>query len=400
MASKFNFANIKRFSSPWVSYKEKSDGKYIKSGDDNLFPQYLIDLYNKSSIHAAAINATVEAIIGQGLTSDNESYLDRANRQGESWNDIFSKVSIDYYLHGSYALEVIWSLDRTRIAEVYHVDYSHIRAREKNERGIIPGYYISEEWQRYGNPKAEGIDYLPIYNPSMAEEEPSQIFVAKQYRPGQQYYSLPTYMAALKVVELDTSIDSFHSSNILNGLAPSLAITTYTGGSDDDIRAIENGLRANYGGPENAGGLVYMDVADPSLKPDITPIPQNGADSYYENVNDMTTQKILTAHRITSPMMLGIKTEGQLGGRDEVVDAFLLWFNTVITPLQQDVLKGLETLLEVNYPEITIGVEQRKLYSDGTEETEVVTSADTTAEDDKELNDQVQDDSDISNIGE
>ena len=385
--NKFIFSKIKRFSKPWVSYKEKTDGKYVKSGNDNKFPEHLIELYNKSSIHAAAVNATTEAIIGGGLKSDSEVALDRANSKGESWNNIFTKVSTDYYLHGAFALEVIWSLDRTRIAEVYHIDFSHIRAKEKDDRGNIPGYFISNKWSEY-SVKSEDIDYLPIYDPRKKDEETNQIYVSKAYRPGQEYYPLPEYNAALKVIELDTEVDNFHVSNITNGLAPSIAITTFSDSSDDDRKAIEEALRANYGGSDNAGSLIYMDVASPELKPDITPIPQNGADGYYTTINDMVTQKILTAHRITSPMMLGIKTEGQLGGREEVLDAFLLWFNTVIEPYQQDILAELETLLEVNYPDIIIGVETKRLYSDGEVEEEIVTSVDTSTEDDEQINEE------------
>ena len=385
--NKFTFSKIKRFSKPWVSYKEKTDGKYVKSGNDNKFPEHLIELYNKSSIHAAAVNATTEAIIGGGLKSDSEVALDRANSKGESWNNIFTKVSTDYYLHGAFALEVIWSLDRSRIAEVYHIDFSHIRAKEKDDRGNIPGYFISNKWSEY-SVKSEDIDYLPIYDPRKKDEETNQIFVSKAYRPGQEYYPLPEYNAALKVIELDTEVDNFHVSNITNGLAPSIAITTFSDSSDDDRKAIEEALRANYGGSDNAGSLIYMDVASPELKPDITPIPQNGADGYYTTINDMVTQKILTAHRITSPMMLGIKTEGQLGGREEVIDAFLLWFNTVIEPMQQDILAELETLLSINYPDIVIGVETKRLYDDGEVEEEVVTSVDTSTEDDEQINEE------------
>jgi len=175
-------------------------------------------------------------------------------------------------------------------------------------------------------------------------------------------------------------------SNIQNGLAPSLAITTFTNSSKEDLRAIEDMLRANYGGPENAGSLLYLDVDSPENAPKIEPIPQNGADSYYTDINDISMQKILTAHRITSPMMLGIKTEGQLGGRDEVIDAFLLFNNTVIAPLQQDILGSIEKLLEVNYPDITIGVETKQLYEDGTVEEEVITSVETNEAEDNLLN--------------
>jgi hypothetical protein len=395
--NKIHFAKVQRFSHKRLSYKEKAQGKYVKSGNDNLFPQHLISLYNDSSIHAAAVNATVEAIIGGGLVADIESALDRANTT-ETWNDIYTKISMDFYLHGSFALEIIWSLDRSRIAEVNHIDFSMVRAKEKDNRGKIPGYFISNEWSRYGSVKEEDIEYLPVYNPLKKQEEPSQIYVAKFYRPGQEYYPLPTYNGALKVVELDASVDDFHTNNIQNGLAPSLAITTFMNGSDDDVRAIEQGLRANYGGTQNAGSLIYLDVDSPENAPKIEPIPQNGADNYYTTINDVTTQKILTGHRITSPMMLGIKTEGQLGGRDEVVDAFLLWFNTVIEPLQQDILRCLDMLLDVNYPGITIGVNTKKLYEDGEEEEEVVTSVETEVQDEENLNDEINDNN-LSNIG-
>lgn len=396
---KIHFTKVNNFSHSRLSYKEKSDGKYVKSGEDNAFPQHIISLYNDSSIHAAAVNATVEAIIGGGLTSTIDTALDRANSQGETWNDIFSKISIDYYLHGSFALEVIWSLDRSKIAEVYHIDFSHIRAKEKTHRGRIPGYYICNDWTTFKKGTDDDVHYLPSYDPKTKQEEPSQIYVVHNYRPGQEYYPLPTYNGALKVIELDAATDDFHSNNIKNGLAPSLAITTFTNGSDDDIRAIEASLRANYGGTGNAGALVYMDVDSPENAPKIEPIPQNGADGYYTSINDVTIQKILTGHRITSPMMLGIKTEGQLGGRDEVIDAFLLWFNTVIEPLQQDILRHLDILLEVNNPGIIIGVQTKQLYQDGTVEEEVVTSVETTDQEDEIINEQLEDDNSISNIG-
>ena len=202
-----------------------------------------------------------------------------------------------------------------------------------------------------------------------------------------KYYPLPDYVGALRVIDLDTEVDNFHINNIKNGLAPSLAITTFTNADEEEREAIERMLQVQYSGTNNAGSLMYIDVDSPENAPQIVPIPQNGADGYYTNVNDMVTQKILTAHRITSPMILGIKTEGQLGGRDEVVDAYLLLVNTVIRPYQQYILSVLETLLEEKHPEedITLGVQQLKLYNDGEEETDVVTSIDAEVGDDSEL---------------
>ena len=383
--NKFHFGKVERFATPILSYKEKTDGKYIKSGNDNNFPSHLIELYNRSSIHAAAVNAIVEGIVGQGLTANEEAFLDKANKHGETWNDIFDKAAIDFYLHGSFALELIWSVDRSRIAEAYHIDFSTIRAQEKDHRGHIPGYYISSEWKKFTEIN-DDVHYLPVYNQLTKSEEPSQIYVSKKYRPGQEYYPLPNYMGALKVIELDTAVDNWHVSNINNGLAPSLAITTFMGAAAEDVRVVEESLRANYGGTENAGSLLYMDVDSPENAPKIEPIPQNGADSYYSDLNDMTVQKILTAHRITSPMLLGIKTEGQLGGRAEMIDAMLLFQHNVITPLQQDILRCFETILEVNYPEIVLGVNTEQLFEDGETEEDVVTSVEVTDQEDADIN--------------
>lgn len=362
--------------------------EYIRFGDDNKFPQTTIDLYNRSSVHAAAVNAIVQGIIGKGLTANEETYVDVANKSGESWNDIYSKVAIDYKLHGSFALEVIWSNDRTRI-EVHHIDFSYLRAKEKDHRGKIPGYYISSEWNKIGRSRTVVTDeeafHLPTFNPALKQEQPHQIFVHNSYRPGQEYYPLPDYIGAYRVIELDAEIDNFHTNNIKNGLAPSLSIVTFTNGSDDQLRDIEAQLNGNYGGSENAGSLMYIDVASKDEAPIITPIPQNGADGYYTTVNDMVTQKILTAHRITSPMILGIKTEGQLGGRAEVIDAYLLFQNNVIKPYQQDILGSLEALLKINHPDIVLGVEQKKLYDDGTEEEEVVVDTDTTDQEEADI---------------
>ena len=102
---------------------EDDKGKIVYYGVRNDFPTYIIELYNKSSIHGTAVNAITDGIVGQGLTTEDESVLDIANRDGESWNDVFKKVALDRALFGGFALEVIWSNDRTRITDVYHIDF-------------------------------------------------------------------------------------------------------------------------------------------------------------------------------------------------------------------------------------------------------------------------------------
>ncbi len=373
-------------------YKKDKNQKYVKNGEDNMFPQHLIEMYNKSSVNAACVNAIVEGVIGQGLTANEEIYLQKANSAGDSWNDLFAKCALDFKLHGSFAMEIVYSNDRTRL-EAYHIDFSTLRSEEKNKYGHIPGYFISDKWDKknrfsgvvYKN--EDDIDYLPVYNPDKKEEEPHQIYVHRDYRPGQSYYPLPDYVAALRIIELDTSIDDFHVNNIKNGLTPSLSITTFTNGSDEQLREIEQQLQQNYSGTNNAGSLIYMDVPEKEMAPVITPINSNGTDTYYTTINDLVMQKILTAHRITSPMLLGIKEAGQLGGRAELIDAHLLFLNLVILPYQQEMLKCFEMIMEYNYPEIVLGISQKRLLEDGEQDEEIIVDQETTDEEADQVDD-------------
>ena len=407
MEKQFKFQTLNKVESDRQFPTEKSMKGFVQYGIYNDFPEYLIYLFNNSAINNTAIHATVDAIVGEGLVCDQTNLLDEANSEGESWNNIFKKISLDYKLYGGFALEVIWSKDRSRIAEIYHIDFSWLRAKEKNERGKIPGYYISDEWaEKYRFGGAAGLynsaastgmlpdlPFLPVFNAKKKDTEPKQLFVYNPYRPGQRYYPLPDYVGALRVIDLDSEVDNFHISNIKNGLAPSLAITTFTNADPDQRNEIESMLRLQYQGSGNAGQLMYMDVDSPENAPVITPINGNGSDDYYIAINDMVREKILTAHRITSPEIFGIMTPGKLGGKDEVTDAYLLFLNTVIRPYQQILLSEIENFLHLMYPsagEFSVGVQQLRLFSDGETEVDVVTSVEAEAGEDKTLETEIE----------
>lgn len=393
---KLSFAAIPRDNYKMRNKKEKygDNGKYVKFGEDNKFPDYLIELYNNSSVHSACVNAIVEAIRGEGLVTENEEILKRANKQGETWNEVYNKLAYDFKMFGGFAMEVVYTRDRSTISCVYHIDFSYIRAEEKDYRNNIPGYYINNNWKRYGlgGQDLDDVPYLPTYNPIKKTEEPKQILVYCPYRPGQEYYPLPDYIGGVRVIDLDQEVDNFHINNIKNGLAPSLSITTFTNGTDDERAAIQNMLQMQYAGTSNAGNLMYIDVDDPANAPVITPIPQNGADGYYTTLNDMVVQKILTAHRITSPALLGIKENTGLGNNaEEIETAWRLFLNAVILPYQQILLKVIEDVLSYQQGEdITVGVIQKNpLYENEDNAVDVVTSQEADIEEIADMEEQV-----------
>jgi hypothetical protein len=144
---------------------------------------------------------------------------------------------------------------------------------------------------------------------------------------------------------------------------------------------------------------MYIDVDDPANAPVITPIPQNGADDYYTTLNEVVAQKILTAHRITSPMLLGIKSQTGLGNNAEEIEvSWRLFLNAVILPYQQSLLAALEYILGFNYPDITLGVIQKNpLYEGNDNELDVVTSQEADVKDSSDLDNTINQDNDNPN---
>eukprot|EP01047_Picozoa_sp_COSAG01_P081610 COSAG01_NODE_16335_length_1245_cov_1.210297_3_plen_130_part_01 len=129
---KDNIININLETSTAPIVQETRGRDWIEYGTDNwrnLYPQFLIDLYYSSSISAAIINATSEMIAGEALIIEDEedrdleatvklqNFINRANGN-ESLHEVIKKLAFDFKLQGAFALNIVWSKDRTQIAEV------------------------------------------------------------------------------------------------------------------------------------------------------------------------------------------------------------------------------------------------------------------------------------------
>jgi DNA-binding Lrp family transcriptional regulator len=68
----------------------------------------------------------------------------------------------------------------------------------------------------------------------------------------------------------------------------------------------------------------------------------------FETLNSQVQQEIFTGHKVTSPMIFGVKTEGQLGGRTEVIDSFELFYNGYVQPKQKIIIDLFNYILSLN----------------------------------------------------
>lgn len=322
------------------SYAERpSNMGYVSYGDDNLFPQYLIDLFKSSATHNALCTSIAYMIYGDGVQADT---LD-ARLKIQEWGlqDEIRKACLDLKIQGGFALEVVYSIDRTTIAKVRHCPFENVRSAEVNEDEKVDFYYYSKDW---GDRRQEP-EVIHAFDPEAAVEHPVQILYVKPFSPGSYYYPKPDYIGSINYIELDKEIGVYHINNIKNGLAPSFTIHFKNGvPAQEERRKIRNDIERQLAGATNAGKFIITYSDSPERKPDFEPFPLSDADKQYQFLSTEVSDKIMVGHRVVSSAMFGVKTAGQLGNTQELEIASTLFDRQVVKPYQSIVTQALESI--------------------------------------------------------
>jgi len=360
---KANDLIVVNFSNDKVPQFEEMRGKdWIKYGENNAYPQFLVTLFNRSAKHNAIITAKQLYIGGQGFNFNTEglpadkiaqtsALIGSANPQ-ETLYDVTKKLILDTELFGGGYLHIIKTKDKKSIAEIYHIDYCDIRSNYNNTR-----FYYSKEW--LDEQGAENTRVIPekeffAYGTKEADKAGECLMYIKQYRPNIQTYTLPEYIGAVPAIITDAEIANFHRAAIQNGFQGGTLIVFKNGvPGDEEMKTIERQLKNKFVGTDRANSLVVDFVDDPARTPEVIPLNGNDFDKRYEALNKTIQEEIFCGHKVTSPMLFGIRTEGQLGGRNEMATAFQLFQNTYVTPKQQVIEAVINELLGL-YNRVTI----------------------------------------------
>ena len=314
---------------------------WMNYGDDNMFPQYLIDLYHSSATHNALCTSIAYMIFGDGVQADTLE----ARLKFEEWglDDEIRKACLDLKIQGGFALEIAYNLGRTSIKKVKHCPFERIRSGEVNDDEKVEFYYYSEDWS---NKQIEPVK-VRCFNPEDKKEFPHQILYVKPFSPGSYYYPKPDYVGSINYIELDKEIGTYHINNIKNGLAPSFTIHFKNGvPSQEERHKIRNDIERQLGGATNAGKFIVTYSDQPDRKPDFEPFPLSDADKQYQFLSTEVSDKIMVGHRVVSSAMFGVKTAGQLGNTQELEIASELFDKQVVKPYQRILCSAIESVLE------------------------------------------------------
>ena len=315
-------------------YKEKKGIGYMLYGDRNDYPNYLVELFNKSAKHNAIIKSKVHYITGNGWTGSDEAqtFIAKVNRM-ESLNELTRKVSLDVELFGGYYLELIWSATG-QLAEVWHCDYTKIRTNKDNTQ-----FWYKDEWK---DNKEDFIVY-PAFNPSFPTGK--QILYVKEYRPDMGIYSLPGYFGALNYIESDIEISKTVLGNAQTGFSASKLITLPNGEpSDDEKRNIEKRFTNRFSGSDGKKFILAF-VNDSARKPIVEDLGASDITKEdFAKVDSLIQTNIFSGHQITTPSIFGIAEAGKLGARSEMRDGYEIFKNTYVNSKQMH-LEGVFNML-------------------------------------------------------
>jgi hypothetical protein len=326
------------------SYAESANSKgFVNYGDDNLFPQYLIDLFHSSSTHNALTTTIATMVFGEGFdatTLDGRLAFDQWNL-----NDELRKACIDFQIQGGFALEVNWSLDRTTIANVSHLPFENIRSGFVNEDEKVDYYYYSKDWSS----KRAEVDEICTFDPERNLDHPTQILYVKPFSPGSFYYPKPCYTGSIDYIELDKEIGKYHINNMLNGMAPSYRVHFLNGIPPQEERnRIRMDIERQMTGAGNAGKFIVTYSDDPERRPIFEPFELSDAHNQYQFLSEEVTAKIMVGHRVTNPQMFGVAVPGKLGGGGELAESADLFNQNVVRPNRRIVEETVQTLLRAS----------------------------------------------------
>jgi DNA-binding MarR family transcriptional regulator len=337
---------------PLPIYKEVKGKDYIFYGERNDYPNYLLRIYNNSAKHNAIVTGKVDYICGNGwgVKSEDEmqkakayGMIDKVNTKEESLNEVTNKLVTDLTIFGGYYLQVIWTKATGEIAELYHVDYYKVRTNSENSE-----FYVSDNWLKNDNvnPRPDYETY-PAFDPN--NPTGSQILYFKEYRAGVNTYSLPDYRGAISYIELDISIGEYHLNTINNGMFSSKLINLNGGKvSQEEEDRIERQFQNKFSGSKNAGKFMLAFNDSKENEPSIIDLSGTELDKHFDLLNLTVQTEIFSGHKITSPMLFGIKTEGQLGGRSEMREAYQLFQNTYVNAKQRAIEETVNYLFKFN----------------------------------------------------
>jgi len=326
--------------------KEDKKREWVEYGDNNDFYSYLIDLFIESTTNNAIINGVSQMIYGKGLDAlDSSTKTDEYAALRSIFHDsCLRKITFDLKLLGEASFQVLYN-DK-QVARAEHFPRQTLRAEKCNDDGEIEAYYYFHDWAKIKpNDKPKRIAAFGFGNGTEPE-----IKIIKRYLSGYDYYCPPDYMGGIAYAELESEVSDFLINDVQNGFSGTKVVNFNNGIPDREqqLQVKSDVMRKLTGARGEKVIIAFNNNAE--SKTTIDDVPLTDAPQHYEYLSTESVNKLMVAHRITSPLLLGIRdgNNGLGNNADEIKTASLLFHNTTIKPYQDLITEAIDDILAVN----------------------------------------------------
>lgn len=296
---------------------------FVIWGDANIYPNYVLDLYNQVSTLHSIVDGTTQFICGNSINIESDIFSIQINNNDETISDLFNYLAKDFLLYGGFAVNVV----RNKFGDVcalYHIPLSRLRTNEEKTK-----FYYSTDWTKsYGRVK-----YAEYEKYDKNKKQNSSIYYYCNNNLG--VYPISAWCAATKACEIERNINDYHLNALNNGFTASYMINFNNGVPTDEQKAeAEKYVNEKLAGSQNAGRILLSFAEDKEHSAEIIKLDTEDYGDKYKTLTDRTKSEIFTSFRAT-PNLFGLPTETTGFNSQEYAEAFKLYNRTVVYPMQK-----------------------------------------------------------------
>lgn len=329
------------FKKPYIDKFTRKD-TWVKFDYDNLYPERVLEIVNQSPLQKSILESKKTYILGAGLDKTEENIY--TPNMMESWYDLIEKCTNDFVYLNAFAVQVILNESGNRFSFFYQ-PVDQVRLGNYNEHNFIEKAYLCTDWRKAQ--KNKNVVEIPMFGTETPKKGKAYLMYFAPTQIGEYYYSIPEYMSASNYIMADGALSQYYNNYIRNNFSANLAISFPLEPSEEKKEELYENLIRSFGGAENAGNILLLFGENGAL-PTISPVENVNAD-LYNSVMDIIKLALVSANRLTSPILAGIVTSTGFSSKsDEMIAAYTLYKLTVINTERQFILKCFNKLLEMN----------------------------------------------------
>lgn len=329
------------FDKPYIDKMTRKDS-WVKFDYDNQYPERVLDMVNSSPLQKSILESRKTYILGAGLDKVDENVY--TPNMYESWIDLIEKCVSDYVYLNAFAVQVILNESGNRFS-FYHQPVQQVRFANYNDKNFIEKAYLCTDWRKAQ--KNKNVVEIPMFGSETPKKGKAYLLYFKPDQVGEYYYGIPEYMSAANYIMADAALSQYYNNYIHNNFSANLALRFPTEPTEEKKEELYENLRKSFGGAENAGNILLL-FGENGVVPEINSIESVNAD-LYNSVVDIIKLALVSANRLTSPILAGIATSSGFSSKsDEMIAAYTLYKLTVINSERAFLLKGFNKMLEMN----------------------------------------------------